>query len=862
MEIHDHMRLLLSFIFVCGYAVSWSGNVCYRWRTKNIYRWGCKYATWNGCKIWGNIPVAVPNREPYCCSGWRHNDNNICNIPICPYDCGGYNKGRCIKPDECQCKPDYTGKYCTTIAACSHLKPCYPGNCSSNVCICTNNFSPENNGTNNCLTFPNITDYFPTIEQSTFEVGYFHRVKYMQIYNITKDSAMSSNNLEIFWTNRRDGLTMNFSFQSIFSPSTLNLPAKPGYISKFALGITQADISVALTDFNGNQKSLKKLRCDVNKDNPRSESPYRCVKSIDNFNSRIDSGDTITVTYKAQNGGFRILDNDGGKQYYTGRQTSRSIELKFDTETPYHCSQRGECSDSSMMMKIKNDVTKKPIQISWKGWKDKLSKVARYALEVYKLVKAGNGTLKEPYTALVPNPVPLTITEFNETSEGAAHSFTFQPQEPGVYSWILEVNDKANNSAYVRRFVIYDPSSTVKSDSTHPLYATSGNAESDFKWQISNPVTVSFSWNDHFLNELHENGNFLARIQRFPVSLNDVGVRLGYKNIPDQYDDTEGTRTRDAIPNKRGIIKYDIAYAFCKDQLTPQNYQYIGRNNTSIDISLSQQLQDGNSLTLWVKAYDILGNTKEERHVLHYDSTQPEVSSMVLQTNVGPVHMNFTSSVRIMGASDPHSGVKKIKYRFKALSTGKVINNKEYEYYNPPRSQHYCNTIPCDTNLPTDESFGRTINLPFSNCNVMNVSDVSTETVKMEMDIYNSAGLYIRREVQITNLSSLTGINDYFGPQNISVDGRSDTSYKITWDQAPSCYKIQGFQFAFSKANGQVLQNSTIYGVQNWITLDGVEGGTTYSLVLFTLYGHDKDNPIRSVPSNFTFGNDKDRQLN
>ena len=66
----------------------------------------------------------------------------------------------------------------------------------------------------------------------------------------------------------------------------------------------------------------------------------------------------ITVTYKAQNGGFRILDNDGGKQYYTGRQTSRSIELKFDTETPYHCSQRGECSDSSMMMKIKNDVTK------------------------------------------------------------------------------------------------------------------------------------------------------------------------------------------------------------------------------------------------------------------------------------------------------------------------------------------------------------------------------------------------------------------------------------------------------------------------------------------------------------------------
>lgn len=34
-----------------------------------------------------------------------------------------------------------------------------------------------------------------------------------------------------------------------------------------------------------------------------------------------------------------------------------------------------------------------------------------------------------------------------------------------------------------------------------------------------------------------------------------------------------------------------------------------------------------------------------------------------------------------------------------------------------------------------------------------------------------------------------------FGPQNIRID---DT-FKIMWDQAPSCYNIQGFQFALSK---------------------------------------------------------------
>ncbi|XP_022305312.1 uncharacterized protein LOC111112206 isoform X3 [Crassostrea virginica] len=847
------MRLFLCLLSLFGFVSAWSGNVCFRWRTKCVWERRCRYRTWMGCCAWGYVSVEVRYQEWYCCSGWRNNGYNNCNIPICPYDCGGYNKGRCISPDQCQCNPGYTGKYCTSVAACSHLKPCYPGYCTSNACMCTNNFSPQDSGISNCLTFPNLDDYFPTIEQSTFELGYFHPVKNMLMYNMTIDSAMSTNNVEIFWTNRRDGNKMNFTFQSIFSPSTLNFPDKPGYIPQFALGITKADIRVTLTSYDGTSKYSTTLNCDANSDNPRSDSLYRCDKSIDNFNTRFDSGDTYAVTFNARNGGYRILDNNGGKQYYNGRQTSRSIELKFDTETPYHCSQKGECSDSSTMMKITNDVTKVPIQISWNGWKDTLSKVARYALEVFKLVKAGDGTLKEPYTDLVPNPVPLTITEFNETSEGGAHSFTFQPQEPGVYSWILEVNDKANNSAYVRRFVIYDPSSTVTSDSTQPLYATSGNPESDFKWQSNNPQNVSFSWKDHFLNELHESGNFLARIRRFPASLSDGGDRDGYKNIPDANDDTEGTRGRDAIPNERGIIKYDIAYALGRNQLSPQAYQYINRTIPSISISLSQTLQDGNSLSFWVRAYDILGNTKVERHVLHYDSTKPEVSSLELQTNVGSGHMNFTSSVRIMGASDPHSGVKRIKYRFRALRTGKVISNKEYEYSNPPRDQHYCNSNPCDTNLPTDESFGRTINLPFSNCDAMNVSDVSTETVNLEMDIYNSAGLYIRREVQISNLTALKGVNDYFGPQEIRLAGIFGPSYKIMWDQAPSCYNIQGFRFVVIKANGQIIKDSMLHEVQDWVFLNNLEGGTEYTLQLYTLYGDDKNNPIRSVPSNFTF---------
>uniref|UniRef100_A0A8W8MD80 Receptor protein-tyrosine kinase n=1 Tax=Magallana gigas TaxID=29159 RepID=A0A8W8MD80_MAGGI len=789
-------------------------NTCYRWRTKCVWQWGCRYRTWSACCAWGFINVEVRYQEYYCCFGWRHNGNEVCNIPICPYDCGG-SRGSCISPGVCRCNAGYTGTYCTTV--------------------------------------PTDKAYYPSIEQSTLDLGYYHQVKGMLIYNMTIDSAMSPDDVETFWTNRRDANRMNFTLQSIFSPSALNFPSRPDYIVQHAFGITKADVNVRVTKFNNEEKYNQVLNCNgVTNDAPIKEQLYRCDTSIDNFNIRFDSGDTYSVIFRAENGGFRILDNNGVKQYYTGRSTTRKIDLKFDTEIPYHCTDKSECTyPVSDMMSVQNDVTKVPIQISWRGWKDQLSRVARYALEVFELEKGGDGTLKEPYTDLVPNPVPITIREFNETTEAGSHSFTYRPNKPGVYSCILEINDRANNSAYVRRFVIYDPISSLTSDESNPFYATSGNSIANYEWQNTNPDTFSFSWKNHFLNKIHEDGNFLARIRLFPPSLDDGGDRNGYKRI--QYDDTEGTRSRDAIPNERGIIKYDVAYNIGKDQSSPQVYQHQNYRNNSIKIFENQNLQDGNSFTIWVKAYDILGNTREERFILHYDSTRPAVSSEELRKNVGEDKMNFTSSVHILGASDPNSGVKRIKYRFKAQSTGRVINNREYEYLNPTRDESYCNTNPCDSNLPTGESFGKTIDLPFSNCHAMNVSDVSTETVTMEMDVYNSAGLYISRSLQITNLTSLRGVNDYFGPMEIRIAEQIGQTLKIMWDQAPSCYNIQGFEFTYSRANGQVIKSEIFHEVQNWVILNGVIENTGYHLRLNTLYGNDPNNPIRSVDSNFTF---------
>jgi hypothetical protein len=266
-------------------------------------------------------------------------------------------------------------------------------------------------------------------------------------------------------------------------------------------------------------------------------------------------------------------------------------------------------------------------------------------LEVFKLEPDGNGNLKEPYTDLIPNPVPLNITEFNETTEGGRHTFTFTPTVPGVYSWILEANDWANNSAYARRFVIYDPVSSVTSDPTHKLYVTSGNPLANYEWQNADPSSISITWKNHFVNTQHENGKYLNRVTHFTPCLSDGGDRDGYKRINDSRDDTEGKRTRDAIPNERAIIRYDVGYFAGRDQLIAPSYQKenLKYNETSLNISLSQQLSDGLSHTIWVKAYDILGNTKEERIVVHYDSSEPSVGTATLQRNVGVDRMDFSS---------------------------------------------------------------------------------------------------------------------------------------------------------------------------------------------------------------------------
>lgn len=119
--------------------------------------------------------------------------------------------------------------------------------------------------------------------------------------------------------------------------------------------------------------------------------------------------------------------------------------------------------------------------------------------------------LREPLITVTTNPVPDYMQEVIVTTPLLFP--TFSPSKPGVYSCILEVSDKANNTQYARRFVIFDKTSQVTIKNNNPLYCSSASESTNFTWQTiindkNGQTRINITWKDHFVNLVHEEGHF------------------------------------------------------------------------------------------------------------------------------------------------------------------------------------------------------------------------------------------------------------------------------------------------------------------------------------------------------------------
>ena len=225
---------------------------------------------------------------------------------------------------------------------------------------------------------------------------------------------------------------------------------------------------------------------------------------------------------------------------------------------------------------------------------------------------------------------------------------SYMPKEPGVYSIILEVGDKANNTVYARRFVLYDPNSRVSINSSFPMYADSAVPATGYKWQTvfgdgTNGATIiRVRWRNHFQNVLHEQNKFLEEILPFQQDLSDMSIdRFNYKHIPEEYDDFEGRRQRNKTENFHGIVKFEITTSNANDQI-PEAWR---------DIPLAEQFTltqhgvlNGALVKVWVRGTDILGNSIVDSVLVYFDNTHPSfIGIPSFEKNVGNDPLDFRS---------------------------------------------------------------------------------------------------------------------------------------------------------------------------------------------------------------------------
>ncbi|XP_052095770.1 uncharacterized protein LOC127731037 isoform X1 [Mytilus californianus] len=845
---------LVGFLMLLQNTVSglsrFGSNVCsvqvctWRWE----YR--CAYRTWSGaCCYYRRVQVQYYRTDYFCCRGWKSDDYTNCNVAICNPSC--LNSGTCTEPNVCLCRDAYEGPICGGVGQCSYLKPCYPGSCyGTSNCMCADGFAGEG-----CRTFANET-LTPAINRCNATFTYHNHAKDMDIYTYFGDATQLDEPFEL-WSNQRDFNIIEMTMEAIYDTNyniPIELPPIPDYVSSMELGITAAKVKTKHTKISGSLTYEEEYICPEPKPaNPVLNSVLTCTLKGTN-DIRVDSGDIFSLTFSATSGGYvKYLDRDTNQikstLYYTGKTRENFIDFKFDYEVPVHCiSDSTPCLDKSPL-RLDEDITQKPITPHWDGWYDELSGILRYSVELWRMeYSEENMHLREPLITDTTNPVPDYMQEVNFTTP--LQFPTFDPSKPGVYSCILEVSDKANNTQYARRFVIFDKTSQVTTRNNNPLYCSSASESANFTWQTSinddnGQTRINITWKDHFVNQVHEEGHFLSPVSSYEPRLTDGGRRIDYKKIDPAFDDNEGSRTRNAISNLNSIVLFEFAH-----QIPPVIMNSLTWENLSLTQNWSltvANIRDGDSRQFFVRATDIMGRQTIDSTTIHFDSTPPSIFESTLSYNIGDGQYKFSSRFTIK-ANDQDSGVPTVKIR---IVTKSGIEKYKHEYKNPVVLD--TSTCPSCYKDRIGNSYSASMSFDINNCWMgVGIEETNTEMHTLEIGAYNGAMLAAMQIENIADVKSLKGIQQYFGVQNLTITSISDTSFQLKWVQPETCYQLLGLKLMVSDGQNRTTEHK-IFKSARTVYVGNLNPSTSYTFQMFTKYGPNEDNFGMSDPVGSSF---------
>ncbi|CAH1259452.1 Hypp2286 [Branchiostoma lanceolatum] len=416
----------------------------------------------------------------------------------------------------------------------------------------------------------------------------------------------------------------------------------------------------------------------ISQDNPTS-SMHDCTQT-EVIPVTPQHGDSLYFTTKSTNGGYVKVRNYDGESgytvnppvYFSGREVAYNASFTFDLEPPYHCSLSDGCTDN--MLDRGPAITKDGnINLRWSGWRDDGAGIGEYEYEVFLLVPFGE-ELREHRPALTGQKVTPDITEANVVLN-----------ETGVYSIVLTVEDSCGpdngNFISARRFLIFDNSSTVEVDTSgrYPMWVVSSNStwQTDLQDSAGNGTKVRVKWPGHFFNKLHRDNKFLNNIKE-----HQPPITTGYEELTGL---PPATRSREAIPNVNGIVVFQTCWAVDDHggrSLTcpPGNWSNV------TDVLMEQEdldivRQDGDTIRVWVRAFDVMGNVAEDSVIFHVDSSPPTVEDVSLSRHdvTGlAVHNSedlFNMTV-VFTAFDDHSGLHDIHWQLHDMADPRLVHGE------------------------------------------------------------------------------------------------------------------------------------------------------------------------------------------
>ncbi|XP_062523015.1 uncharacterized protein LOC134197685 [Corticium candelabrum] len=435
--------------------------------------------------------------------------------------------------------------------------------------------------------------------------------------------------------------------------------AKPPWIRYYRLGITRTNAT--LSSRQTGLISIRSLLCRhvgrkvvLSKNAP--SSPVVCTLTVYLSRRTSRQNDRLNVDINIENGGYLVIANmDVSSQpttthFYSGTTKRVTASFIFDRIAPVHCSVDNsiDCSPgitSSSMLSVNSSVTREStINVTWDGWYDTVG-ISAYTLEIYEMESKAN-SLSEKAS-------PLDRQRFAAQDR----NYSLQLSNSSLISIVLYVHDVAGNYRIARRFVLYDESSTVKVDSNNPLSLPRSVNTGHTLWKTVNKDQLFCNWTGHFYNSLLKRDPLLKRISPFRT------------NIDKNYDQpATGTLDLSGTINYAGIVNYKYAISYGSNPQVPgdSTFRNVPTRATGLDLwqhyTISTSTNDGNHITVWVKAVDIWGNSETDNIVINVDFSVPSISDLGL-TRDGQTGLTLHGSTKLhtikvaFNAEDPQSGI-------------------------------------------------------------------------------------------------------------------------------------------------------------------------------------------------------------